>query len=346
MMSKNEILISVIIPIYNVEKHLERCIESVIKQTYKNLEIILVNDGSTDNCGEISNRYSQIDSRIRVIHKANGGLSDARNFGLNIATGKYVTFIDSDDYVHHSLVEVLCWLAQNNDADIAIADYRPVYEDEFPDLYTTMPAVNIRSKVLETEDALEAMLYQKDTSNSACVKLYDRKLFEGDIRYPKGKLCEDLGTTYKLISKAKLVVVCQEKLYFYLQRKNSIIHSGFKNQRMDGLNFAIDQEKFINKNFPQIGKAARNRLFAEAIFIALAISKKGIKLHKKYWQVCKEFIRRYGLEIIRDDKSKAVFRIYAITALISPRLIYPVADILGRIKTHQKRSPYANKKFN
>ena len=174
-------LISVIVPIYKVEDYLKRCVESIRNQTYKNLEIILVDDGSPDHCGEICDGYKKIDERVRVIHKSNGGLSDARNAGLDIMTGEYVTCIDSDDFVSKYYVENLYIAIKEGNCDISAS--------QFVDYYDTDPILpgekvkRIEIEVLNRADAYKRMLYQNGFEVCAVAKLYKCSFFDG-VRYP------------------------------------------------------------------------------------------------------------------------------------------------------------------
>ena len=181
-------MVSVIIPIYNVEKYLKKCIESVINQTFSDLEIILVNDGSTDNCKEICEDYKSKDNRIKFIHKSNGGLSSARNAGIQVATGDYYTFIDSDDYIMSDMIEQLVYMAQLTDADISLC-CKTNQENGFEE------GINKKIEIFTKEEALKCILTEKKILTSAWGKLYKRKLFN-EVRYPDGKIYEDLGTTY------------------------------------------------------------------------------------------------------------------------------------------------------
>lgn len=179
-------LISVIVPVYNVEKYLEKCVQSIINQTYENLEIILVDDGATDNSGKICDEFAKKDSRIKVIHKENGGLSDARNFGLDIATGKYISFIDSDDFVNKRLFEILHKEIIKNDYDIAFCDYFKFFENDNVD-----EEISNSYKILEhTKYSILNLYYDIGHKHEKAVvawgKLYKSKFFK-DIRYPKGK---------------------------------------------------------------------------------------------------------------------------------------------------------------
>lgn len=214
--------ISVIIPMYKVEEYIGKCIESVIKQTYTNLEIILVDDGSPDKCGEISDEYAEKDSRIKVIHRKNGGLSAARNSGLDIATGDYVMFVDSDDYIHPRMMECMYATACNKKADIVVCDYAKVKEGEAtPQLQETKQVVEITKN-----NQLDYMLGKtKIIFTVVWNKLYRRELLQ-EIRFPEGKVHEDEFVTYKLLHKAKKVCYIKDVFYYYVQRTSSIMGEG------------------------------------------------------------------------------------------------------------------------
>ena len=305
----NNELISVIIPAYNVEKYIEKCVDSITNQTYKNLEIILVDDGSTDNTGRLCDCFAKNDQRIKVIHKQNGGLSDARNFGIDIAKGKYILLIDSDDYVDSIIVEFLYNDLKNNNADISTCLAQDFLENSKIKLKENGKNFN---SVLGTESALENLMYLKNVTVSAWGKLYKKELFN-NIRYPKGKLYEDLPTTYRLFSNAKIVSMNTKKLYYYLIRKGSIMNSKFTKKRMDSLYFAKEETEFIKKHFPNIIKSAINKEFMEAIYIA-----KIIPLEKKYLIERKELastFKKYRKIIINDKKSPNKTKLYAFSSL-------------------------------
>ena len=210
-------LISIIVPIYKVEKYLSKCVESIVHQTYENLEIILVDDGSPDRCGKMCNEYAAKDSRIKVIHKINGGLSDARNVAIDIAKGEYITFVDSDDYVLPDYIESLYVNLKKYDADISVSLLKTVNEKGV--LGTEQKAYY--DCALSVKEAMDAMFYQQMFDTQACCKLYKARLFE-HIRYPIGLLFEDLPTTYKLILKSKRIAYTNRQDYMYLLRSDSI----------------------------------------------------------------------------------------------------------------------------
>ena len=223
-------LISVIIPVYNVEKYIDRCLESVVNQTYKNLEIILVDDGSTDSSGKKCDEYAKNESRIKVLHKTNGGLSDARNAGTAICKGEYITFVDSDDWIDITLVEHLYSNLINAGADISIGLFQKVYDD--------IAAKQHQDKVSVYEysgkEAVRQMYVFASFSVHAWGKLYKKALFD-KICYPKGKVYEDEFTTYKVLLAANKVVVTNEKLYFYYIRNDSLSHARFNENQLDKL---------------------------------------------------------------------------------------------------------------
>lgn len=214
-MHNDNIVISIVVPVYNVEIYLDKCIKSIVGQSYRNLEIILVDDGSTDNSLNICNFWIDKDERIKIIHKKNGGLSSARNAGIDIATGDYIAFVDSDDYIDNEFVAKLLNKMLETDSDIVCCGYYEIINGER----------NISNKKLicgeyTKKEALE-MLIKWDIQDYAWNKLYRRSLFE-NIRYPEGRNYEDMATTYKIFLKANKVTVIGEKLYNYLIRKGSI----------------------------------------------------------------------------------------------------------------------------
>lgn len=220
--------ISVIVPVYNVEHYIEHCVHSILQQTYTDFELILVDDGATDSSPAICDRLADTDVRVQVIHKENGGLSDARNAGIEQATGQYLAFIDSDDWVEPTFLETLFSDIQRTDADIAVVNFRRVYDDDRPAKTDTVSAA-----VLSGKDALLRCYDGKGTYLTvAWNKLYKRSLFQTE-RYPVGRLHEDGFTTYKLLYAAQRVCISEEVLYNYLQRTNSIMNDRFTLERTD-----------------------------------------------------------------------------------------------------------------
>ncbi len=245
---ENNQLISIVVPIYNVEKYLDDCIKSIIGQTYKNIEIILVDDGSTDKSGEVCENYAKYDKRIKVIHKENGGLSDARNEGLKIANGQYITFIDSDDYVNEEFVEILYKSIKKYNADISICNYDLIEEKS---TYRKENKKNIKDITqLDNKECLKRTYSnEKGMEFLAWAKLYNKDLFvKNCIIYPKGKIHEDTYTTYKLIYYSKNIVYNDVSLYYYRKRNGSIMNSNVSITILDGLEATKESCEFFEKN--------------------------------------------------------------------------------------------------
>lgn len=218
-MEKKMTMVSVIVPVYKVERYLDKCVNSILRQTYSDIEIILVDDGSPDRCGIMCDDYSKKDSRIKVIHKRNGGLSDARNVGIKKATGKYLLFVDSDDWIHEKLIERTVQTAEKNRADIVLFDYISVEERTERKRFFTM---NFSEDIMLSAEQ-EPRLISK--SCSACNKLFRKDFWqEAGLLFPVGKHYEDLGTIPKAMGIAKSVVYKKEAYYYYLQRTGSIMH--------------------------------------------------------------------------------------------------------------------------
>ena len=227
--------ISVIIPVYNVEKYLDRCIESVVNQTYKNLEIILVDDGSPENCPQICDEWTKKDDRIIVVHKKNGGLSDARNKGIDIASGTYICFVDSDDYISENMIEKLYNVLTEANAEISICNFR--YVDESGNDCTDKKLFSndnlpITDNVLSSFDILADKMFEPKNWYwvVAWNKLYKKELFD-DIRYPVGKIHEDEYVIHKILIKCHNVACVSDMLYYYVQRNDSIMKSTKTNPR-------------------------------------------------------------------------------------------------------------------
>ena len=254
-------LISIVIPIYNVEKYIKGCIESVINQTYKELEIILVDDGGTDRCPEICDEFAEKDNRIKVIHQENKGLSGARNTGIDSSKGKYIIFIDSDDTVESTLVEDLYNCLKKHNTDIAICGRNYVYEDK-----TIICKVEKHIEcVFEFEKAIIEMNRFELFDMSAWAKIYKKELFE-DLKFPEGKLSEDYFVMYKLFEKAKNVSYISKPLYNYMQRLNSISRN--KNINHDFLEAAKKQMEDLEDKYPNL-KQTLHTAYASACLTVL-----------------------------------------------------------------------------
>lgn len=220
-------LISVIVPVYKVEKYLDRCIGSVIAQTYKNLEIIMIDDESPDNCPEMCDEYARRDTRIKVIHKKNGGLSDARNIGLAVATGEYIAFVDSDDWIESDFIEILYNNAEKEHADISIIGYTLVWDDG----RTRRFSQDDEYYTFDTDNAIRELLNQRKFQCMVCQKMYKKYIFDS-VKFPIGKVYEDVAVGLPTFLRAKKIVVSGKSKYNYYQRNDSIVNSKFDKRKL------------------------------------------------------------------------------------------------------------------
>lgn len=290
-----EPLVSVIVPVYNVEKYLSCCLDSIILQTYKNLEIIVVDDGSTDDSGDICDEYAKKDKRIEVIHKKNGGLSDARNAGLNVAKGEYITLIDSDDWVDNDYVEQQVVAIMESGADIIITSHKVHYPKKIIDYATSERAV------YGPEEVLERILYSQGIDLSAWAKLYRAELFYG-VKYPKGRLYEDAATTYKLIDRCKKIAINSVSTYNYRMNDKSISRCEFNPKKMDLIVSTREMTDYVRTKYPHLAKACDRRLkYSElSTYAQLAKSKKS---YPEYQKKLSRMIRKGRLAVVVNPKT-------------------------------------------
>ena len=242
-------LISVIVPVYKVEDYLDQCVQSISRQTYSNLEIILVDDGSPDKCPKMCEEWAARDSRIKVLHKQNGGLSSARNAGLDICSGEFIAFVDSDDWLKEEMYQILYDTIERENADICACNIIRCYQDKEAIWGTRMYMSGGPDKMLD-------MLYSDSGFPVASWnKLYKRKLWE-NFRFPEGKLCEDAFTTYLLLDKANKIVQIPDALYCYRIRPESIMTSSFSQKSMDEEEAWRKNWEFVRIHYPRLEKKA------------------------------------------------------------------------------------------
>lgn len=239
-------LISVIVPVYKVENYLNKCIESIVNQTYSNLEIILVDDGSPDNCPAMCDQWAAKDSRIRVIHKENGGLSDARNTGMEIASGSYICFVDSDDWIHPEYVERLYSACIEHQTSIAACDVQFVFDTSIIDY--SLPS--FKSTCCTTEQALNTLIHGTGFRAVAWNKLYRRDILKNES-FPVGRFHEDEFFTYRILAKAPTLAYVDAQLYYYYQRSGSIMNS-VSIRHLDVLDAGLERMTFLQQSFPKL----------------------------------------------------------------------------------------------
>lgn len=300
-------LISVIVPVYKVEEYLENCVNSIINQTYKNLEIILVDDGSPDKCGEMCEQLALSDSRIIVIHKKNGGLSSARNSGIDIANGEYIGFVDSDDTIEPFMYEKLYNENKLNSTLISVCAVNYIFQNGKTQRKNKLG----KNKVFDFVEAIQEMNSHTYFDMGAWSKLYHRSLFE-NLRFPEGKLSEDFYIMFILFDKAQRISYVDYACYNYLQRENSITHNVKINH--DHEYAAKEQMIYLEKKYPQMKAFAHVAYASAALTVYDSYLKNGVKCSDDMINHFKEVVASnlsYIREIERLSNGKKIqFRLF------------------------------------
>lgn len=256
-----EPLISIIVPVYKVEKYIDRCVKSIVNQTYRKLEIILVDDGSPDCCPAMCDAWSAKDSRIQVIHKKNGGLSDARNAGIEVSSGELIGFVDSDDWIAPDMYQRLFEVIKTYNSDIAACGVEMVWEDGTPSRRLTKTG----SCILSREEAMRAIIEESWLKHPVWYKLYKADIIR-DIKFPVGKYHEDVFWSYQVIGRAKSVSVVDNVGYYYWQRSGSIMGEHYSMKRLDAIEALEHRQNYLENNFPALATMARCRLWFSCMY--------------------------------------------------------------------------------
>lgn len=303
-------MISVIVPVYNVEKYLERCVKSIAAQTYKDLEILLIDDGSTDKSGKMCDDFQQTDSRIKAFHKQNGGLSDARNYGIEHSAGEFISFVDSDDYIDEKMLETLHRLITENDADLAVCSAMDVFEGK-----EVTQVKEIKEFNLNKVESYKYML-RGDGIPSACNKLYKRQTV-GDVRFPVGKLYEDGFFTPQILKKVEKTAVTSKPMYYYFRRADSITTKPFRKGDLDVIEAYDKCVKQVKELCPEALPYAEFR-YRNAYFNVLdkMLMRDDCKEIPEYKQVVK-YLKKHTVQIVKDPGFGKMRKIAAVALKFS-----------------------------
>lgn len=263
-------LISVIIPVYNVEEYLKECVDSVVESTYKNLDIILVDDGSSDRSGELCDSFAKKDARIRVLHKENGGLSSARNAGIDIAIGDYILFVDSDDWIDKNMIQELCEILEMNPVDMIVFEY----------VKETGGKVQIKNEPLKIEryhslEFLESILCRPAETTIMWNKLMKRQIWE-QLRFPLGKQHEDAWMIHYICERATQILWINKQYYHYRMRQDSIMHVSYNPKRLDGVWGIRDQVYFLERR-------GKDKIWEKSFMYYTNLCMEHSDLLYKYW---------------------------------------------------------------
>lgn len=312
-------LISIVVPVYKVEKYLEKCLYSIINQTYKNVEIILIDDGSPDNCGKICDKYAQKDRRIKVIHKENRGVSSARNEGINISTGKYLTFIDSDDWVDENYIYSLYNQCVENDADISVCNIED-FDENTQEIIHNFEETECN---LKQEDFCKELMLERYFPSVVWGKMYKKELFQ-EIRFNENtKIAEDLEIIFKLIKKSKKANINTHKYLYHYTIRNESVMSGKYNEDFEK-EIQITQ-KILNEVenvYPNILDDAIQRYVRINLINVIRILKtKDIKNKEDKIQKVRKNIKPYIFKFLTKKLVRRNDKIKLILFTISPNLL-------------------------
>lgn len=285
--------ISIIVPVYNVESYLKKCIHSIINQTFKDIEIILVDDGSTDHSGEMCEKFALEDKRIRVFHKKNGGLSDARNYGLKVARGQFIGFVDSDDYIHPDMYLILYKMMIEKQVDVSVVSMKWIY-NSYDERIEPLNLIN--PKTISKKQALIGCLTDFHIGNNAWNKLYKKSIWD-KFSFPVGKYYEDYFVMYEIINSVSKIATLDEDLYFYVQRTGSIMRSSLSLKKYNDF-FEANQKmlSFFKKEYPDLLPIVSIRYFSEMLNLTFTLL-----LHRKDIGDFKERVIQLSNTIIENS---------------------------------------------
>ena len=303
--------LSIIVPVYNVELYLQVCIRSLIKQTYRNIEVVLVDDGSPDQSGKICDYWAHKDNRICVIHTKNQGAARARNEGIKIAKGDFIAFVDSDDFISPCMFETLIRLINEYDCDIAECDFCTVFDND----YKFENNINNNIKVVDAQTALKYHIQNKLFKQTVWNKVYRKTVI---LPFTEGKYIDDEFWMYQVIGKSRQLVSTSAKLYAYRQQSQSVMHARYSIKRLDALEAMKRRCDYINKNYPVLDQEARLSLFFSCVYqYQMSLKYLYGKEKKKSISTIKKYITESRIKV--KDLSNVSYkqRIWGILLIIS-----------------------------
>lgn len=319
-------LISIIVPVYNAEKYLIKCIQSLLCQTYKNLEILLIDDGSTDGSALICDNYAKSDSRIRVYHTVNKGQAAARNLGIQNARGLYIGFVDSDDWVDLTMYEILYTQLIQTHADMIACNYYVMNQDGFFSIHSEVTGI----KTLTNVEAMAEVYSNNLISYSPCNKLYAIQLFDDNL-FKEGIIFEDMDISYRLVSKCKKVTYIDQGLYFYCYNSSSTLRGDFSPRLLDVLQVSNGMYDFYKKYYPNIAVNVYMKIVHDRFFLYYASRARGKSIEQKFRELVN--FDRSIIPIILATKTIPVKQKLKYYFIISkPTLSAVIYDILGNHK--------------
>ena len=317
-------MISVIVPVYNVELYIRRCIDSILCQSHTDFELILVDDGSPDNCGAICDEYSNVDSRVRVIHQVNGGLSAARNAGLAQAKGEWVSFIDGDDWIHPDFLSVLLKKVCDDGTDIAICSIKMVSNNQNDKrtglVFEVERSVLNQQELVNRQVGLNAWIFV-----GACNKLFRKNLFK-DIQYPEGFVHEDAAIWHRILARCSAVSLVEEAMYFYWQHPESITNSVFSIKRTDHLSAWADRICFTHLQGWKAWEQATIKMFTENFFDYYFRFQR-TKENEMYFKRMEQSLKRILPYILQDRNVSIRHKLYFFLMNLNPTIYTTIRKV-------------------
>lgn len=318
-------MISVVIPVYKVEAYLDRCIQSIVQQTYEDLEIILVDDGSPDKCGAICDAWAAKDGRIRVIHKTNGGLSDARNAGLVVASGEYISFVDSDDWLAPDFYQILMQILHEQACDIVSCGFMSTSE-VVQDV--TIPD-SLPTRILSAQEAVGELIRDGAVRQVVWNKLYCREVIQ-DIPFAVGKYHEDEFWSYQVIGRAQKIAIVDYQGYYYYQRTDSIMGEAFSEKRLDAIEAKCLRQMYLQEYYPELVDVGLTSLYFESLYLGqLALRTMPFNQCRAILRRLSEMINRYPLSRTAIMSKTVTQRLWLIMAVQNMTLTCCIRNWLG-----------------
>ncbi|MBD1378852.1 glycosyltransferase [Metabacillus arenae] len=318
--------ISIIVPVYKVEPFIHKCITSILTQTLTEFELILVDDGSPDNCGKICDKYAQKDKRVKVIHKENGGQSDARNAGLDVAIGDYIGFVDSDDWIEPDMFELLYNMCIENECDIASCSSAIHYSNK--------TVFNGRHQLIihDKKQAMKAMLEGKLYDEVVWTKIFKKNLLK-DIRFKTGIIYEDTAFTYRVIHESNRVCCIGAPKYHYIKREDSTMDRAIKNVRIDSVLVYDEMYRFIDNNYPELRNLVTLKLANSAMNVLniIAGKKKWHEYKEEYYKVA-IILNQYFNKTIKMREYLKTVKILLIATKVHPIFYIIIVNLVSRKK--------------
>ena len=320
-----EDLISVIVPVYNAEKYLVESVNSITRQTYKNLQIILIDDGSRDSSLNICHDLASADTRIEVLHQENAGQAIARNNAIKRANGKYVVYVDSDDYIVENFIEIFVSISEKSNAELVSCQFLKFFDDD-----SILPRYidNVSHKCYSKEEALEQILYQRVFNQGPCCKLIKTEIAKNNP-FPEGMIYEDLATVYRWFNECKIIASTDVPLYYYRQRKGSTMRSVFSNKKFDRITVTSEMKSFIEKNYRELVKPMSARWFLSNLQVLMELP-----FSKEYRDKKKELkanIKESRGIVLKDPKAKKSLRCMALVTYFGVNITMVAGRLYNKI---------------